>query len=82
MPRVYITQEQRKREQRMNAIRKLIKGKLAEEGVKGKDAAEHIGLTPSAFSNSVKSCSLSLLQFCKLHEVLHFNEADLRTIFS
>lgn len=81
MPKVYISQEQKETERRRRAVRGLIRGKMGELKVKGKDAAKHIGLTPSAFSSSITNCSLSLIQFLKLNELLHFTDAELRVLF-
>ena len=81
MPKVYLNQEERRKDAYRRRIKNLIKGKMAELGHKNKDLVRPLGISESGISRALTSGSLSLLQMMQLNDLLQFNESDLARLF-
>ena len=82
MPKAYIDQNERTKDAYRRRIKNLIGGKMAEMGIKQKELARLLGLTEGAISVAIKNGTLSLIQMIQLDEVLHFDEYDLKRLFT
>ena len=82
MPKVYISQEERRKDAYRRRIKKLIVGKMAELGIKQKELAQLLGLSEGGISIAISHGSLSLIQMIQLDEILHFDEHDLKWLFT
>jgi CRISPR/Cas system CSM-associated protein Csm2 small subunit len=72
MPKVFITEEQRQ----LNKIFRYIRGEAAIQGIKNKDIAEALDITPPAVTYMFKNQSMSLEAFVKVMNLLGKDAAE------
>ena len=81
MPKVYISERQRKTESYKRRIKALIKAKMAETGISQGEIAERLGVSQQSISYSLNHGSLSIIQLIQLDGLLRFTDADISRLF-
>lgn len=73
MPKVFITQEQKDKE----LIGRIIKSRMTYQGMKQKDLAKELHISPQALSYMIKHGAVTLADFMAFHRILKFTQEDI-----
>ena len=79
MPATYLLNKNYEYKQR---IKRMLRGKLTELGIKQKEIAHRLDLSEGAVSKMLTKGNLSVIQLIQLDEIFHFDPEDIEILFN